>query len=167
MAEMQDVPINLSGYALRITEPPTTKMRQLDNGDVEPVTNRDGEVQFVVTVFAKPKAVDGQRQGKGAEFRVNLPADPGEGFVEGMVVELISPLLNTYEIPDRDNPRLTASSGLWFKAEGLKPVGGSSGTYASSVGGVVVAVGGPRLRAGIEPAPRFPPGNPAPAIDRP
>ncbi|MEC3974866.1 hypothetical protein [Amycolatopsis sp. H20-H5] len=132
---MQDVPINLMGYTLRVTEPPTVKTRQLENGELEPVTNRDGVLQFVVVCFAKPKAVEGQRQGKGAEIRVNLGADPGDGFTEGMVVELVNPLLNTYEIPDRDNPRLTASSGLWFKADGLKPAAASttsSAAYAAS-----------------------------------
>ncbi|MGW4521055.1 hypothetical protein [Amycolatopsis sp. NPDC004378] len=115
-----------------MTEPPTVKTRQLDTGELEPVTNRDGELQFVVAVFAKPKAVEGKRQGKGEEIRVNLGVDPGDGYTEGTVVELINPLLNTYEIPDRDNPRLIASSGQWFKADGLKPVGGAVPAYAAS-----------------------------------
>lgn len=131
---MDNVPISLSGYTLRVTEPPTVKTRQTDTGEVEPVTNRDGELQFVVTLFAKPVAVEGQRQGKGTEIRVNLGADPGDGFAEGMVVELLNPLLNTYEIRDREHPQLIASSGQWFKADGLKPAGGVSQAYAPSVG---------------------------------
>jgi hypothetical protein len=35
---------------------------------------------------------------------VNLPVDPGDGFEEGSYVELINPLLNTYEMRD-DNGR--------------------------------------------------------------
>jgi hypothetical protein len=46
----------------------------------------------------------GKRPGKGEEIRVNLPVDPGDGFEEGSYVELINPLLNTYEMRD-DNGR--------------------------------------------------------------
>jgi hypothetical protein len=130
-----NIPVYLAGHTVRISEPPAIKTRQLDNGDLEPVTNRDGVVQFVVAVFVKPKAVDGQRPGKGSEIRVNLPADPGEGFTEGSVVELINPLASLYAIADSDNPRLTANAGMWFKADGLKPaVDTPRAAYASPAG---------------------------------
>ncbi|MTD53875.1 hypothetical protein [Amycolatopsis pithecellobii] len=117
---MQDISINLGNYRLMVTEAPTMKTREnAQTGELETVTNRAGEVQFVVVLFAKPVAQPGRRPGKGEEIRVNLPADPGEGFDEGSYVELINPVLNTYEMRD-DNGRITAS-GLWFKADGLKP----------------------------------------------
>ena len=131
---MDNIAISLSEYSLRVTEPPTVKTRQLESGELEPVVNKAGEVQFVVAVFAKPRPVEGQKQGKGYEIRVNLGADPGDGFAEGMVVELLNPRLNLYAIADRDNPRLLASAGLWFKADGLKPAGGVSQAYAPSPG---------------------------------
>ncbi|GAA1994524.1 hypothetical protein [Amycolatopsis minnesotensis] len=123
---MKDLSINLAAYRLMVTEEPAVKMRELEDGSSEPVTNQEGEVQFVVTLFVKPKALPGRRQGKGEEIRVNLPADPGEGFVPGTYVELISPVLNSYAIADQKNPGLIAAAGNWFKAEGLKPVSGVS-----------------------------------------
>lgn len=131
-----NIPVYLAGHTLRISEPPTVKTRQLDNGDFEPVTNRDGELQFVVSLFIKPKAIEGQRQGKGSEIRVNLPADPGEGFAEGSVAELINPQASLYAIPDGEHPRLLASAGIWFKADGLKPaIDAPRVAYASTAGG--------------------------------
>lgn len=117
---MQDISINLSNYKLMVTEAPTVKTRENpQTGELETVTNRKGEVQFVVVLFAKPIPQQGRRQGKGEEIRVNLPADPGEDFEEGTYVELINGVLNTYEMRD-DTGRITAS-GLWFKADSLKP----------------------------------------------
>ena len=37
-------------------------------------------------------------------------------------VELVNAVVNTYEIPDRVDPRKIASAGLWFKTAGLKLV---------------------------------------------
>jgi hypothetical protein len=117
---MQDISINLSNYKLMVTEAPTMKTRENpQTGELETVTNRAGEVQFVVVLFAKPIPREGRRQGKGDEIRVNLAAEPGDGFEEGTYVELINGVLNTYEMRD-DTGRITAS-GLWFKADGLKP----------------------------------------------
>jgi hypothetical protein len=120
---MQDISINLSTYKLMVTEEPTTKMRRNEHGEDEPVTNRDGELQFVVSLFAKPRRVAGEKTPKGEEITVNLPVDPGEGFEEGSYVELVNPVLNTYAIPDKTDPKKIANAGIWFKAAGLKPAG--------------------------------------------
>ncbi|ACU35065.1 hypothetical protein [Actinosynnema mirum] len=120
---LQDLPVVLGGYRLMITEAPAVKVRELEDGSVVPVLDRvTQQEQFVVTLFAKPLPVAGKKAGKGEEIRVNLPGDPGEGFEEGMYVELVGAVVNTYEIPDRMDPRKIASAGLWFKAAGLKPV---------------------------------------------
>lgn len=119
---MQDISVNLANYTLMVTEEPTVKMREGGNGELVQVTNRAGEVQFVVSLFVKAAPLPGRRS-KGEEITVNLPADPGEGFDLGTYVELINPVINTYEIPDRENPRKIASAGIWFKADGLKPAG--------------------------------------------
>ncbi|GAA3891398.1 hypothetical protein GCM10022243_65360 [Saccharothrix violaceirubra] len=120
---LQDLPVMLNGYRLMITEAPAVKTREAEDGTVSPVVDRlSGETQYVVTVFAKPVPVEGRRPGKGEEIRVNLPGDPGDKFGEGMYVELVNAVVNTYEIPDRVDPRKIASAGLWFKASGLKPV---------------------------------------------
>ncbi|CCH28563.1 hypothetical protein ABZ816_35130 [Actinosynnema sp. NPDC047251] len=120
---LQDLPVMLSGYRLMITEAPVAKVREADDGTVTPVVDRvSGAVQYVVTLFAKPVPVEGRKVGKGEEIRVNLPGDPGKGFEEGTYVELVNAVVNTYEIPDRIDPRKIASAGLWFKAAGLKSV---------------------------------------------
>jgi hypothetical protein len=118
--EMQNIPVLLSGYRLMVTEAPTTKMRETRAGEFEPVTDREGVTQFVVVLFAKPIAQPGQRSRKGEEIKVNLSADPGDGFEEGSYVELVNPIVNTYEMRDPNTGAITAS-GLWFKADGLTP----------------------------------------------
>ena len=55
----------------------------------------------------------------GEELRITLATDPGEGFQEGLRVELIDPRVNAWEIRDDETGRV--SSGLAFKAMGLKP----------------------------------------------
>ncbi|WP_026452809.1 hypothetical protein [Saccharomonospora iraqiensis] len=127
---MDDIPVNLSGYRLMVTEEPTMKMRENKAGEMEPATDRYGVAKFVVMLFAKPRPVQGQRTGKGEEIKVTLVADPGEGFEEGSYVELINPILNTYEMRGEDG-RITAS-GVWFKADGLKPAGPSISSAPSA-----------------------------------
>lgn len=114
---MRDIAVELSGYRLTVVEAPEMKMKRDGSG---PVVDRNGAPQFVVSVFAKARAVDGQRAPKGEEIRVTLETDPGdEDFFEGQRVELISPRVNAWEIRDEETGRM--SSGLAFKALGLKP----------------------------------------------
>ncbi|MCR3746897.1 hypothetical protein [Lentzea californiensis] len=117
---LNDIPVILSHYKLLITEAPCVKMRELDGGQLVPVVDRNtNEEQFVVVLFAKARPTEGRRKSKGEEIKVNLPRDPGEGFEEGDYVELINPVINTYEMRGEDG-KITAS-GLWFKADGLTP----------------------------------------------
>ena len=64
------------------------------------------------------------------EIKVNLPTDPGEGFHEGTYVELINTVINTYEMRN-DSGQITAS-GLWFKADGLKPATTNAGLSSAA-----------------------------------
>lgn len=120
---MQDIPINLGGYRLLVTEAPSMKMRENAAGELEPVVNRSGEMQYVVSLFAKPASQPGQRAAKGEEIRVNLPGEPAEECPEGTYVELVGAVVNTYEVRG-DEGRV--SFGLWFKAQGVKPVARAS-----------------------------------------
>jgi hypothetical protein len=127
---MKDIAFIASNYRFMVTEAPTMKTKEGKSGEFETVVDkRTGEVQFVVMLFAKPKPVPGQRVGKGEEIKVNLPSDPGDGFDEGTYVELVNPVLNTYEMTN-DEGRITGS-GLWFKAEGLKPAGQGAASVAA------------------------------------
>ncbi|WP_199439415.1 hypothetical protein [Umezawaea beigongshangensis] len=114
---LNNLPILFDGFRLMVTEPVAVKMRE-DNGQLVPVTNRAGEEQFSIVLFAKPKARPGERAGKGEEIKVTLPFAPAEEFEEGEYVELINPTVSYYEIEDRSTGR--KNSGLAFKAETVK-----------------------------------------------
>lgn len=116
---MRDIPVVLSGYKLTVVDPPAPKMKQTETGALVPVVDRDGVTQFVVSLFAKLRVNAGERAPKGEEIKVTLATDPGEGFAEDTKVELIDPRLNAYQI---DNGAGRVTSGIAFKATGLKPV---------------------------------------------
>jgi hypothetical protein len=110
---MRDIPVVLTGWRLMVTEEPALKTREVD-GASEIVTDRDGVSQFVVSVFAKSK---GQ---KGEEIRVTLSTDPGEGFEDGTLVELVGATVSPYSFK---NAKGETVSGLAWRAMGLKPLG--------------------------------------------
>lgn len=114
---MRNIPVNLNGFKLTITEAPALKMRENEDKQMVVVTDGNGVQQFVVSLFVKPLPRDGRPAGKGEEIRVTLATDPGEGFEEGMRVELIDPTVSAWAMGDR--------SGLSFRAMGLKPAGRS------------------------------------------
>lgn len=115
---LKNIPVDLSGFKLMVTEAPTLKMRENDKGEMEPATDRLGVQQFVVSLFAKRKPVPGGYAEKGEEIKVTLTADPGEGFEEGTYVELINATMSPWQ--SERNGRF--SSGISIRADGLKPV---------------------------------------------
>ncbi|MFE3179090.1 hypothetical protein ACFXPA_44430 [Amycolatopsis sp. NPDC059090] len=119
---MQDIPFYSGGYKFMVTEAPVMKMREV-KGEMVPAVDKNTDLtEFVVMLFAKArKPGRNGRIGKGEEIKVTLATDPGEGFDEGTYVELVNPVLNTWQTTN-DEGRITGS-GLWFKAEGLKPAG--------------------------------------------
>ncbi|GGM72627.1 hypothetical protein GCM10012275_49040 [Longimycelium tulufanense] len=127
---MQDIPVVLNGYNLMVVEAPVVKTKELESGELVSVTNRDGVEQYVVSLFAKPVPRPGERGRKGEEIKVNLPGDPGEGFEEGSYVELVNPVLNTYEMRGEGN-QITAA-GIWWKADGLKPAARRNGLVSAA-----------------------------------
>ena len=108
-----------------MVELPCPKTKQ--DGTV--IVNHDGVTQFVVALFMKLRPQPGQRAPKGEEVRVTLETDPGEGFEEGMRVELVNPRVSTYQLTTDDGREL---SGVSFKATGLIP---ADTTAASRHGG--------------------------------
>jgi hypothetical protein len=119
--ENDEIPVVLSGYRMTVVEPPAPKTREDGNGGQSVVVDREGVTQFVVSLFAKRRPVPGQRARKGAEVRVTLESDPGEGFAEDTQVELINPRVKAYELQGPDG---RVRSGLSFKATGLKRAAG-------------------------------------------
>ena len=118
---MRDLPVNLSGYRLMVSEAPVVKTRQDDKGEDVIVTDRvSGDPHYVVSLFAKPReAGPSGRRARGEEIKVTLLQAPDGGIDEGDFVELIAPVVNAYEIRDGDR----FSSGLSFKANALSPIG--------------------------------------------
>ena len=115
---MRDLPVVLSGYKCTVVDPPAPKTRDDGSGNQVTVTDRNGVVQFVVSLFVKQRVAAGERAPKGEEIKVTLATDPGPGFDEDTRVELIGPRINSYQI---DSPDGRSISGLAFKALGLKP----------------------------------------------
>jgi len=116
---MRDIPADLGGYALMVTECPERKTREVD-GRVEVVVDRaTNAAVFTVSLFAKLRAGDGVRRAKGEEIKVALETDPGEGFDEGTYVQLVNLRVSPYSFL---NDRGQTLSGLSFKATGLTSV---------------------------------------------
>ncbi|WP_199432569.1 hypothetical protein [Qaidamihabitans albus] len=116
---MRNIPINLGGYRLQVTEAPEMKVRKGDNGKDEVVTDANGVTKFVVGLFAKKRQESGERREKGEEIRVTLDSDPGHEVNDGELVELIDPRVTPYSMK---NERGETVSGVAFAARGLKPV---------------------------------------------
>ena len=114
---MRDIPVVLSGYKLTVVDPPVPKTRDDGAGGQAVVTDRHGVTQFVVSLFVKQRVPAGERAPKGEEIKVTLATDPGPGFEEDTRVELIDARVNAYQVENGGR----VSSGLWFKAMGLKP----------------------------------------------
>jgi hypothetical protein len=115
---MRNIPVNLSGYKLIVTEAPVMKTRKTDDGRTEEiVTDREGVALFVVSLMSKTQGE------KGEEIKVTLATDPtaqGDDFEFGSLVELIGATVSPYSFK---NDRGETVSGIAFKAQGLKPVG--------------------------------------------
>ncbi|MER7012056.1 hypothetical protein ABT324_11590 [Saccharopolyspora sp. NPDC000359] len=115
---LKNIPVNMQGYDLMVTEVPSIKMREdEETGELKPVTDREGVNQFVVSLFAKKRPQEGQYAEKGEEIKVTLTADPGEGFSRGTYVELVGATVSPWQIEGKGR----VSSGISFKALGLKP----------------------------------------------
>jgi len=116
---LRNIPVELSGHKVLVTEAPTVKTREDANGaDVVVTDHRTGATQYVVTLFVKPLPNEDGYAGKGAEIRCTLETDPGDAVSEGDRVELIHPRVSHWE--NELNGR--AMSGLAWRATGLKPV---------------------------------------------
>nr|WP_051110060.1 hypothetical protein [Saccharomonospora halophila] len=116
---MRNIPVLLDGYKLLVSEEPQVKMRENDKGEPEVVTDWQGATQYVVVLFAKPKAVDGRPAGKGSEIRVTLETEPHEEIPEGSRVELVNPRVSHWESELGGR----TMSGLSWRATGVKFAG--------------------------------------------
>ncbi|MGW5790999.1 hypothetical protein ACWEV3_10375 [Saccharopolyspora sp. NPDC003752] len=117
---LKDIPANLGGYKLMITEAPTMKMKEDKNGVQEQVVDRrTGEGHYLVSLFAKKRPQEGEFAQRGEEIKVTLTQNPGEGFEEGTYVELLSATVSHWE---RRSEEGRFSSGLSYKAIGMKPL---------------------------------------------
>lgn len=110
---MKNMPIVLNGYRLMLTELPTLKTREV-GGQTEVVIDRETKAQlFVATLFMKARGE------KGEEVRVTLETDPGDGFDEGDIVDLVDPRASFYSFRN-DKGGITA--GVAYRATGLTKI---------------------------------------------
>lgn len=130
---MRNIPAQLSGYTFMVTSEPEGKTRKVGVNAYEPVFDKEGVQPYMVLLLAKAKPVPGEpRRKDGEEIKVNLPRNPGEGFAEGTFVELLNPVINTYEMTDPEDSRRITNAGIWWKADGLKPAARPSAVKQSA-----------------------------------
>ncbi len=116
---LRNIPVELSGHKVLVTEAPTVKTREGEDGQPEVIVDKQtGATQFVVALFIKPRPNGDGYAGKGAEIKCTLETDPGDEVSEGDLVELINPRVSHWE--NELNGRLM--SGLAWRATGIKPV---------------------------------------------
>lgn len=116
---LRNIPVELSGHKVLVTEVPTVKTREDKNGQQQVVTDRDGATQYVVALFVKPRPNGDGYAGKGAEIKCTLETDPGDVVSEGDRIELINPRVSHWE-NEIDGRQM---SGLAWRATGVKPLG--------------------------------------------
>ena len=127
---MRDLPVDLGGYTLIVSESPSVKTREEDGQTVEVVDRATNAKVFTVSLFAKLRAEGpGGRRAKGEEIRVTLETDPGEGFDEGVPVALVNARVSPYAI---EGPYGT-NAGIAFKAVGLAPASAAGRRSRGSV----------------------------------
>lgn len=115
---LRNIPVELSGHKVLVTEAPTVKTREGKDGRAEVVTDRDGATQYVVVLFVKPRPNEQGYAGKGAEIKCTLETDPGDEVSDGDLVELINPRISHWE--NEIDGRVM--SGLAWRATGIKPI---------------------------------------------
>lgn len=119
---MKNVPAELGGFKLMVTEVPEMKVKvDEETGEATPVTDfASGEPTYKLGLFAKVKEAgkDGFRP-KGEEINVTIVGDPGE-LEEGMYVELSGVTTSPYAMHGKNNCNI--NSGLSFRAQGLRVV---------------------------------------------
>jgi len=115
---LRNIPVELSGHKVLVTEAPTVKTREGKDGQPEVVTDRDGATQFVVVLFVKPRPNASGYAGKGAEIKCTLETDPGDEVSDGDLVELVNPRVSHWE-NELDGRMM---SGLAWRATAVKPV---------------------------------------------
>lgn len=115
-AVMRNIPVDLSGYRLSISEEPVMKTYKKD-GREEIATDGEGAALFTVALYAKTPGT------KGEEIKVTLATDPtaqGVDFEYGALVGLIDATVSPYSFK---NDKGETVSGVAFKAKGLTPLG--------------------------------------------
>jgi hypothetical protein len=116
---LSNIPVELSGHKVLVTEAPTVKTREGEGGVREVVVDgRTKATLYVVALFVKPRPNGEGYAGKGAEVKCTLETDPGDEVSEGALVELINPRVSHWE--NEINGR--TMSGLAWRATGIKPV---------------------------------------------
>jgi hypothetical protein len=117
---MQNIPCNLEGYKLMVTELPEVKSFTDDNGNtrVATVYGTDDPI-YVVSLFAKPREAGmNGRRAKGEEIKVEFTREPEQEFEEGTYVQLDRPTVSLTDFTTAKGDRIV---NLKIRAHGLVP----------------------------------------------
>lgn len=115
---MRDIPCDLGGYTLMVTEAPEIKTFEKD-GKTEIVIDQATKAQmYVISVFAKRRPTP-DRKFKGEEIKVTIETDPGE-LDTGTYIELINCRVSPYNMKSDSGDTI---AGISFRATGVTPRG--------------------------------------------
>jgi hypothetical protein len=120
---MNNIPCNLEGYKLMVTELPEMKSFTDDAGVVHmaKVYGTEDPI-YVVSLFAKPRdAGPHGKRAKGEEIKVEFTREPDQEFEEGTYVNLDRATVSLTDFTSKKGDRFV---GLKFRAEGLVPANG-------------------------------------------
>jgi len=117
---MNNIPCNLEGYKLMVTELPEVKSFTDDAGNtrIATVYGTDDPI-YVVSLFAKPREAGPHgKRAKGEEIKVEFTREPDQEFEEGTYVNLDRATVSLTDFTSSKGDRFV---GLKFRAEGLVP----------------------------------------------
>jgi hypothetical protein len=116
---LQNLPVNLEGYKLMVTEAPELKMFMKDGQQQVATVYGTGEPIYVISVFAKAKeaGASGKRL-RGEEIRVELTNEPEEAIEEGSYVSFVRPTVSVTDFTPDGGDRFV---GQKFRASSVVP----------------------------------------------
>lgn len=120
---MQDAPIDVSHYKLRVVEAPTLKMkRTMANGKVVsevPAAGPNGEALYEAVLYSRAKVADVYGKKDSEEIKITLTS-PCDDVDEDDVVQPLGLTMSTFSFTTEKGKTI---SGVSYRAEGLTKVG--------------------------------------------
>jgi len=120
---MQNAPIDVSHYKLRVVEAPALKMkRKMENGQVvseKPATGPNGEALYEAVLYIRATVADDYGKKDSEEVKITLTS-PCDDVDEDDVVNAFGLTMSTFSFTTDKGKTI---SGVSYRAEGLTKVG--------------------------------------------